>query len=499
MDLKDYSNLLRELEEGTCALILGPEFFLLQDNLSKQESIIESLRDTLYNKKLKDSSYIAEDGFFYTNKNSKSRDRKDILYGVKDFYRDLKVPDYYDAIAQLPFYMVISLSPDDLLAKSMNSQQKNYDFLYFKKGSGLYSYRSNESLSVMEMVPVEDITEVPKPQRPLLFNLLGLYEDTESLIFTYDSLFDFLYSIFPVENLPLNLRTAIQKASSFLFLGFGYDKWYLKIIFFTLEKILGGNETEKKAIFNYTEKQNKTVGFYENQFQFQFFKEGTVDFIKTLQNDCNEKGLIKKQKAPAATLTGKEKKYKILYFSSNPMDLNPLDFESEFKRIRKRLEPKENRDEFELPNWYPAATQNEIISLVNQNLPNVIVISMHGSKQSGLLFRNEHGEKQPLSLEEFLRDIRALTQNPLNRLECIIFSCCHTDEFARQVSPFVPYTIGMEGAIQDEAMPEFIEGFFDSLFNDRNIPYAYSMGKLFLEKNKILKENAGLVKLYTRP
>ena len=152
----------------------------------------------------------------------------------------------------------------------MNSLSRPYDFFYFKKGTGLYQRKMNDKTNSMEMTMVKDIAIPPKPEHPLLFNFLGIYDDSESLIFTYDSLFEFLYSIFPVEKLPLFLLTAIQKATSFLFLGFGYDKWYLKIIFFTLEKMLGGNETEKKAIFNYRDTQNKTVEFYESSFSYSF-------------------------------------------------------------------------------------------------------------------------------------------------------------------------------------------------------------------------------------
>jgi hypothetical protein len=123
---------------------------------------------------------------------------------------------------------------------------------------------------------------------------------------------------------------------------------------------------------------------------------------------------------------------------------------------------------------------------------------MHGSQQDGLLFKNENGTKAPLSLDDFIKDIKLLTQNPANRLECILFSCCHSKDFAEAVSALVPFAIGMEGAIQDEAMPEFNEGFFDSLFNDKNISYAYDMGVRFIERKPNIKNNASMVKRFER-
>jgi SIR2-like protein len=499
MDSKDYTSLLRELEEGTCALILGPEFFSLNNKDNKEESILESLRDTIYKDKLKDTPYLAEDGFFYAQKNNKNKqikDNKDIVQSVKEYYGELKVPDYYNLLAQLPFYMVISLSPDDLLSKAMNSIKRPYDFLYFKKGTGVYLRKKNEETNSMEMTMVQDLAITPRPEHPLLFNFMGIYDDRDSIIFTYDSLFEFLYSIFPVTNLPLFLLTAIKKATSFLFLGFGYDKWYLKIIFFTLEKMLGDTETEKKAIFNYRDTQNKIVEFYESQFLMQFFKQGTLAFIKDLQNDCKTKVIPRPIDSSRSTVERKEKKYKILYFSANPEQLNPLDFESEFKKIKEGLIRKPNRDDFDLADWHPATSQKEMIKTINEELPNLVVISMHGSQSEGLLFKNEDGTRAPLSLDDFIKDIQVLTQNPSNRLECILFSCCNSREFAEAVSTYVPFAIGMEGPIQDEAMPEFNEGFFDTLFNKKDIPYAYEMGLRFIERKPNLKKNAPLVKRY---
>ena len=83
-----------------------------------------------------------------------------------------------------------------------------------------------------------------------------------------------------------------------------------------------------------------------------------------------------------------------------------------------------------------------MIKKINEELPNLVVISMHGSQQDGLLFKNENGTKAPLSLDDFIKDIQLLTQNPANRLECILFSCCYSKDFAEAVSALVPFAIG---------------------------------------------------------
>ncbi len=480
MDAKELSNLFEDFEDGSCALILGPEFFMMTN---KEENLFESSRDIIYKDLLKNNQYLEEDGFFYTSNENSIGEKKEILRNIQKFFRSLEVPEYYDLLAELPFYLAISLSPDDLLSRALTAKNREHDFISYKKGSGLYQLQRKEGLDRWDQFPITDLTTTPSPTRPLIFNFQGIYDDKDSLIFTYDSLFDFLFSIFQAHTLPLNLKASISKASSFLFLGFGYHKWYLKIIFFILEKLRGDNETEKKAIFNFGDKQNQMVEFYRNQFQLRFFKESTADFISALREDCKQ--ILQPKPVPRSEAEVKEGKYKVLYFSSNPNQLNPLDFEEEFKKIKNSLQTKQTRDEFEPPEWIPAVTQDEMLKKINEVKPNLVVISMHGSQEGGLMFK-----EAPFAIDEFVHSIRTLTQNPLNRLECIVFSCCHSKVFAEKAVQHIPYAIGIEGPIQDEAMPIFNDGFFDSFFSDKQIEPAYNMGKMLLGKKSNLKQNA---------
>jgi hypothetical protein len=272
METRDYENLLGALKDGTCAIILGPEFYLLSNS---DEGQIKNHSDAIHDDFLVDKKYVVEDGFFYSNENDDSEEIN-ILRKIASYYRNLSVPNYYDLLAELPFYLAISLSPDDLLSKAMNSNTRKHGFIYFKKGSGLYERNFEEE-------SWEKLSELKSPattSKPLIFNFQGIYEDFQSLIFTYDSLFNFLYSIFPETKLPDNLRAEISKASTFLFLGFGYERWYLKIIFFILQKLTYEGRREKKAIFNFNLEHNKMVEFYSNKFQLKFFKESTFSLLK---------------------------------------------------------------------------------------------------------------------------------------------------------------------------------------------------------------------------
>jgi hypothetical protein len=494
MDDQAYNNLLSELKDGTCAIILGPELCMLQKQ-SEQE--ISSMHDIIYEDLFKDKVHAVSDGFFYMNKVTGKENRKTVLYAIENYYNELPVPEYYYELAEIPFYLTISLSPDDLLPKALTAIKRPYEFVFMKKGtSGLYHRKPDINEEEMENEMIPDISFTPKPSNPLIFNFLGMYDDTDSLVFTYDSLFEFLYSVFPVENLPQNIRKAIEKATTLLFLGFGNNKWYSKIIFFILEKIQG-DKKEFKAIFNHSQKHDEIVKFYREQFDVKFFQESTTKFITKLHEDCERMKILKTNvKRPVAqNVPPQPKKYKILYFSSNPDQLNPMDFDQEFRQIEKTLKSKAKRDEFEIVR-HGATTEKDIITKVNEELPNLVIISAHGSKNHELLLRNEQGNKVPLKAEKFIDQVRTLVQNPLNKMECIVFSCCHSAVLAESVSKIVGTSVGIEGLIQDEAVPVFMEGFFTTFFDDPNVQYSTIVGQKLLLDNDNLKSNASLIKVF---
>lgn len=493
MDEQGYNNLVAAMEEGSCALILGPEFFLLNNPTD-----YTSFRDAIYKLRLNTSPYVMEDGFFNTHKLTGLEDKSTILRKLKTYFRDLELPGYYEKVAELPFSLAISMSPDDLLARAMTAIRREYEFCYYKKDAGLYMREVHQQPEEVKWVARDISPDELQDGNTFLFNFLGIYSDTDSLNFTYDAFFEFLYSTFLFINndSSLNLRKKINDANHFLFLGFGYDKWYLKLIFFILEKILKSPKSFKAIIINGQEENKNVFEFYENQFQLNFFNEGTLEFIERLHKDCEP---FLKKPVPDAEVKAKEnKQYQIQFFTSNPRSLVPLDHIGEFKKIKTAhiYLTNEKRDEFLVSEIHHASRQKDLLLKIQPAKPELVVISMHGSRDTGLLFQGEQGEKDPLKLDELLADIKLLTQDPLNKLQCIIFSCCHTAEFAEKVTTLIPYAIGIRGAIEDAAMPEFMEGFFTGLFADKNIKTAFELGKRLVERNDKLSHNAAMIELY---
>jgi hypothetical protein len=501
----NYEQLLEEMALGGCTLILGPEFCVMD----KAETIAQSICDFIADKYLPNQPYISEDGFFYTNKTTTSSNFFDLK--VKEFYRGLnrqEVPGYYNLIAQLPFKFIISLSPDDLLHRAFNDIQKKHSFVYFRKGAEFKELVEKEQAAVKkpgisgkiyDKKEVTDSSFDTSPEKPLLFNLMGIYDDEDSLVVTHNALFEFLYSVFPPEQkLKDGLKDAITKSTSFLCLGFQYNKWYLKIIFFIIKKVFQAafkEDAGKTAIFvssSEDEHQKKlieiTKDFYENQFKILFTPKKTREFISDLYTACDERNLLSSLPEMQPSVNGNgSTKYKVLHISSAPVsEMNYLNFDNEYKSIDKIWRGEGfYKASFDLVR-IGAATQKDFMNQITQENPDLLVIGVHGKTDLTLSFATETNEEAPFSLPDFLQGIELLTRRADSRLKGILFNCCYSTEFAKEVAEnhgLVNYAIGMEGLIADKVIPEFVEGFFSAFFKNKDFRYAYNRAIYSMKTN----------------
>ncbi|MBX2927796.1 MAG: hypothetical protein KF852_08180 [Saprospiraceae bacterium] len=97
---------------------------------------------------------------------------------LRKFYEEFqneKIP-LYDLAAQLPFKYVLNCTPDSLFLNTLRRQDKNALFFDFHFNKPEYNQKANKSAWDIEQEIAED--------RPLVYNLLGHYNDPSSLVLT---------------------------------------------------------------------------------------------------------------------------------------------------------------------------------------------------------------------------------------------------------------------------------------------------------------------------
>lgn len=269
MDIEnfDLSYITEWIDQEKCVIILGPDFAF-----DFKESLLGKFYSFLESKRYK-CEFNNKDDFFDSNS------IKPMFYQhLSRFFKTIKPTDLHKKIAAIPFHLIISSSPD-LLLKGI-FEENNYDFIfdYYDKN--------------MNPQPIKSLSK----DKPLIYNMLGVQNMFNSLVFTFNQLFDYLASIFGDHKLSDGLKKQLQEAQSVLFLGFKFNKWYYKLIF----RVLGFYENAMyQAPMEEIENLNndEIYNFYVNEFNFEFIDVSGEQIIDGLYQYYKEKDLLRKPKS----------------------------------------------------------------------------------------------------------------------------------------------------------------------------------------------------------
>lgn len=274
-DDKFWDLVQKRIEEEKCILILGPDFTAPDAD----RPVNERLKEYLQTAQQTAVEYYTDDEFF----SFKSKAEKEYaIMDIQEFYKDLKPCEIHYTVADIPFHLVISVSPDRLLKEVFDEKKLDYEFAFYNKE--------------------QHLAAVPKPAKakPLLYNLFGDVETDGSLIFTYDDLFNYLIPAAGRFELPLEIQQELQKARLVLFIGFKFEKWYFKLLLRLLnlhqDKMNSAPELKVDA-------PPLLKNFYAEQFKLHFLGCSEADILTHIYNKCKEKGTLRGKRKPANTGT----------------------------------------------------------------------------------------------------------------------------------------------------------------------------------------------------
>ena len=264
----NWNDLLEDLEEEQAILFLGPELMQLDGKslgLHIREQLCRENPDDILH-------HYQRDGIFlFRDESAKVSVQKKIKRLYKQFPPDEAL---LQRIAALPFHLIISLTPDTYLRDTFEQCGLNASFHYFRS--------------------TEPFDALPKPEkgRPLLYNLMGVIGDDESLALDYDDVFNLMKDCLST-GLPLKLNERLVRASTFLFLGFDFEKWHTQMLLRFLSQRPGIN---KFAIAGEKPAGNDTSIFLVSGFHIRFEKGEQADenLFDSLYRHCAERGMLRK-------------------------------------------------------------------------------------------------------------------------------------------------------------------------------------------------------------
>ncbi len=163
-------------------------------------------------------------------------------------------------------------------------------------------------------------------------------------------------------------------------------------------------------------------------------------------------------------------KIKVLVVFANPRNTPSLRLGAEDRAIQQAIRRGRYRENIELTRCH-AATVHDLRQALLDDEFQIAHISGHGINQ-GLVLEDERGNEH-LVPQKALAALFKVYSPPL---QCIMLNACYSLSQGRAISLGVPFTIAMEGTIDDEAAIEFSRGFYDAIGAGRPIDFAYGEG-----------------------
>ncbi len=162
---------------------------------------------------------------------------------------------------------------------------------------------------------------------------------------------------------------------------------------------------------------------------------------------------------------------KVLILAANPLETARLRLDKEVAEIRTTLQLSLNRDRFVIEHRGAVSPQDLQTYLFNLK-PQILHFSGHGGGDLGLAFENKNGGLKAVSTDA-LADLFKLFSA---QIQCVMLNACYAVVQAEAICQHIPYAIGMNQAIGDEAARKFAEGFYRAIWDDRSIEDAFASG-----------------------
>lgn len=229
------AGLIGKIRAGECVLVLGPRVTVPDLELSGGEAPLdEYIAAKLLEEPTLDPSPADEPGkaasvplslraaiLRYEQRYGAAALRGLVQQVVEEL--DGRTTDLHRDLAALPFRLVLQATPDTMMAEAFRAVGKP-DVV-----QACYNYCRDRSSDTR--------LSLPTPDRPIVYSLFGRHDQPESMVLTDKNLLDYLVRVTKESPpLPDSVRATLRAPSTlFLFIGFGFTNWWLRLLLKVLD------------------------------------------------------------------------------------------------------------------------------------------------------------------------------------------------------------------------------------------------------------------------
>lgn len=215
--------ILEAINRGRCILLVGSDV-VFDDKEHSSVSLTRRLAQKLTKSLPNRASAMPDDLAHVAQLRKNAKGRFDLEFEVEEFYASQQGPtfEFHRYLAGLPFTLCLTTTPDDFMTQAFCEIGKRP----IKK---FYHFRKHRETNL----------SVPTREHPIVYSLFGHLSELDSLVLTETDLLDYLVNVVKgTPSLPPFIAGQLaDRQTSFLFLGFGFQQWYLRVFLHALREV----------------------------------------------------------------------------------------------------------------------------------------------------------------------------------------------------------------------------------------------------------------------
>ncbi len=271
---RHWRNLIKDIQNQRCILLLGPGISTVKD-----EPLIEAFSKYLVEELETESiayeksavanlSYIAQR--FMTIPDIRRIDLED--EAVSFFKKQTtEVPGVFNLLAKLPFYLIINSTPENFMGTALNEAGR------LEVHSLHYNFKKDRDQTIPAF----------SKEQPLIYHLFGSQEDPESMVFTEKEQVEFMKNVVRDNpSIPHKITSEFDDRKTYLFLGFDIEDWRFPLLLDSLQ-IESLNSSYAPEVVQYPVSKI-TKSFFEDCYRFRFIENNVAEFVKELVSRFDE-------------------------------------------------------------------------------------------------------------------------------------------------------------------------------------------------------------------
>jgi hypothetical protein len=184
---------------------------------------------------------------------------------------------------------------------------------------------------------------------------------------------------------------------------------------------------------------------------------------------------------------------RILFLAANPKETGQLQLGHEIREIEESLRLSKKRDAFDFQQRHAVRTK-ELRRAMLEVEPQIVHFSGHGfskakfQEMGNLMMKSpkEDGARQiGIILEDNAGGIKEVHHEALaglfslfeDSIQCVFLNACYAGRQADALLEYVPYVVGYDQPIKDNAAIIFASSFYDSLGSGKDIRFSFNFAK----------------------